>query len=95
MIIKILLFEAENNTQILLIHFASNRPFACRIGSDDHVNSKNRRQCKMVARNGKNMMKLVKLSILRPLLLKREISWQFESSKILSLCMAGWQLVSY
>ena len=41
----------------------------------DHVNHKNRWWHKMVARNGKGMMKLVRLPILRPLLLKREILW--------------------
>ena len=35
----------------------------------------------MIARNGKRMIKLVRLPILRPLLLKREILWQFENSK--------------
>ena len=35
----------------------------------------------MVARNGKNMMTLLRLPILTPLLLKREILWTFESSK--------------
>ena len=33
----------------------------------------------LVARNGKSMMKLVGLPILRPLLLKHEILWQFEN----------------
>ena len=32
----------------------------------------------MVAKNGKSMMELVRLPILRPLLLKGEIIWQFE-----------------
>ena len=35
----------------------------------------------MVARNKKSMMKLVKLPIFRPLLLKREILLKFESLK--------------
>ena len=35
----------------------------------------------MVARNGKSMMKLVRLSIFRSLLLKREILCAFESLK--------------
>ena len=39
----------------------------------DHVNHKNGCEYKMVARNGKSVMKLVRLPILRPLLLKREI----------------------
>ena len=37
----------------------------------------------MVARNGKSMIKLVRLPILRPLLVKREILWWLENSKIL------------
>ena len=35
----------------------------------------------MVARNGKSMMKLVRLPILWPLLFKREILWWFENEK--------------
>ena len=43
----------------------------------------------MVARNGKSMMKLARLPILRPLLLKHEILWWFESSKNLK-DLYGW-----
>ena len=35
----------------------------------------------MVARNEKSIMKLTRLPILRPLLLKREILWRFEGFK--------------
>ena len=43
----------------------------------------------MFARNGKGMMKLVRLTILRSLLLKREILWLFESLKYLK-DLYGW-----
>ena len=43
----------------------------------------------MVARNEKSMLKLVSLPILSPLLLKREILWTFENSKILK-DLYGW-----
>ena len=44
----------------------------------------------MVTRNGKSMLKLVTLLILKPLFLKREILWYFESSKNLK-DSAGWR----
>ena len=43
----------------------------------------------MVAKNGKSMMKLVRLPILRPMLLKPEILWLFGNSKILK-DLYGW-----
>ena len=45
----------------------------CRTGSGDHVNLKKSWWYKMVARDEKSMMKLVRFPILSPLLLKREI----------------------
>ena len=59
----------------------------------DHVNHKNRLWHKMVARNGKIMMKLVRLPILRPQLLKRSVRFyvSLKTQKFLRICMAGCQ----
>ena len=59
------------------------------VDKSDHVNHKHWWWYKMVARNGKSMMILVKLPILRPLLLRREILWWLEISKILK-DLYGW-----
>ena len=42
-------------------------------------------------RNGKNVVKLVRLSILRPLMFKCEILWQYESLTNLKDLYAGWE----